>query len=129
MPKRIPAWLTKQIREHPLMTNVIVLLMIVVPGYVAFERQQAATEREQVCGEHFASALYASTVPFRLAQSELNAADALIWIDTQVILTQKAVPSDYKALRSAVKDRNTLWAHLVADQRKHPFPPPPDSFC
>ena len=129
MPKRIPAWLTKQIREHPLMTNAVILMMMVVPGYIAFERQQAATLRQQQCGDNFAAALYASTVPFRTAQSELNAADALIWIDTQVILTQEATPADYKALRVAVRDRNTLWAHLVADQKKHPFPPPPDSFC
>lgn len=129
MPKRIPRWLAAESQRHPLMTLMIVMVIIILPGYIAFESQQAALRHEQQCGEDFANAWYDAQVPVRTAQDQLNAATSIIWENTQVILTQTATPEDYKALRQSIRARNKLWRHLVSTQEKHPIPPPPDQFC
>jgi hypothetical protein len=129
MPKRIPRWLARQSQEHRLMTDIIIFLLIVIPGYVVVEKQNADQAAQQQCGDTFADHLYAALAPREAAGHRIDDADAVVWEATQAILTQHAKPGDYITLRVAVKHRNRLWRELVAEQKAHPFPPPPDQFC
>ena len=129
MPKRIPGWLAGQSHRHPLLTVVVTVVAIGAPGYVVTERQQAATKQQQECGDAFADSLYAALAPREAATKRVDDADATVWEATQSILTSHATTGDYLTLRVAVKHRNRLWRDLVAEQKAHPFPPPPDQFC
>jgi hypothetical protein len=129
MPKRIPGWLNRQSEEHRLLTVLVTVLIVIIPGYVVTEKQAAAQKTQQECGDAFADSLYAVLAPREAAGKKIDDADAVVWEATQAILTQHAEPGDYITLRVAVKHRNRLWRELVAEQKAHPFPPPPDQFC
>lgn len=89
----------------------------------------SASLSQQKCGQRYANAQYAAQTPIDVAQKQLNSADNDIWVDTQKILTQSATKADYAALKAKIRYRNTLWDRLVAEQKAHPIPPPPDQFC
>jgi hypothetical protein len=129
MPKRIPPWLAGKSRQHPLATVLVTVLIVTVPGYLVVEKQNADQARQQQCGDTFADHLYAALAPREAAGKRVDDADAVVWEATQAILTQHADRGDYLTLRVAVKHRNRLWRDLVAEQKAHPFPPPPDQFC
>lgn len=122
MPKRIPRWLSRMSRERPLTANLVVFLLVVIPGAIVVNHQQD-------CSAGFATAWYAAQTPRISAQDEVDAADANVWVKTQAVLTQKATPEDYAALRHAIRQRNHLWSDLVAEKEEHPIPPPPSKFC
>jgi hypothetical protein len=129
MPKRIPGVLARASREHPLLTVVVTVLVIAVPGYAALETQANEVRRQSECGDAYAAALYSAIVPREAATKRVDDADATVWEATQAILTQHAGQGDYLTLRVAVKHRNRLWEELVAEQKAHPLPPPPSQFC
>lgn len=122
MPKRIPKWLARQSREHPVMERLVLIVLIVTPGALVVNHQQN-------CSTSFAKAWYDAQTPRIAAQARVDEADNLKSEAEQKILTQKAGPDDYAALRHAIRERNRLWDELVAEQKDHPIPPPPSKFC
>jgi hypothetical protein len=129
MPKRIPPYLARQSRAHPLATVLVTVVLIGAPGYAALEKQANSVQRQSECGDAYADALYAAIAPREAATKRVDDADATVWEATQTILTRHATPGDYITLRIAVTRRNRLWAELVAEQKAHPLPPPPSTFC
>lgn len=109
--------------------RLLVMFVFVVSVFTLLAKLYASGEAQQQCGDEYAAAQYAAQTPIDAAQLRLNAADAIIWQANQAILTQQAGPDDFKALRLAIRHRNTLWAQLVSEKEAHPVPPPPDQFC
>jgi hypothetical protein len=129
MPKRIPPYLAKQTRAHPVATVLVTVVLVLVPSVAIFDHLLNSIQQQSECGDAFADRLYGAVVPRWAAQDRLNAADKTVWEATQAILTSHAKPGDYITLRVAVKHRNRLAQELAAAHKAHPLPPPPSQFC
>ncbi len=129
MPKRIPPYLARQSRAHPVGTVLVTVLMVLIPSVIIFEHQANTIQHQSECGDAFAGSLYRAVGPRWSAQDQLNTADKIVWEATQAILTQHANHGDYITLRMAVTRRNRLAQELAAAHKAHPLPPPPSKFC
>jgi hypothetical protein len=106
---------------------VVVVVQLGLGGVMVNQNSRIADQQD--CSRVYAVAEYAAEQPLREAREKLDKADAIVWDATQRILRQHAAPSDYVALRWAVRNRNRLWEELQAEREAHPPPPPPSTFC